>query len=65
MSAAKYLHVKFQLHLGDNVRGSQDAGIKLHVVPLLWVNLKPGGSEKRFPTALALPRFSRMLSMVS
>lgn len=65
MSAAKCLHLEFHLQLGGNVHGSQNAGIKLHVVPFLWVNLKPGGSGKRVPTALALSWFLRMLRMVS
>ena len=47
----------FHLQLGEDARGAQNTGIKLHVVPLLWVNLKPGGSGERVPTARALLRF--------
>lgn len=65
MSAAKCLHFKFHLQLGENVSGSQNTRIKLHAVPFLWVNLKPGGSGKRVPTALALLRFLGMLRMFS
>lgn len=55
MSAAKCLHFKFHLQLGENVHGSQRTGIRLHVVPFFWVNLKPGGSERRVPTAPGPP----------
>lgn len=65
MSAAKCLHFEFHLQLGENAHGSQNTGIKLHVVLFLWVNLKPGGSGKRVPTALALLWFLRMLRMFS
>ena len=43
----------FHLQLGEDAHGAQNTGIKLHVVPLLWVNLKPGGSGERVPTAHA------------
>lgn len=64
VSAAKCLHFQFHLQLGDNVRGSQNTGLRLHVVPSLWVHLKPGGSEKRTPIAQALAWFPQMLSVV-